>query len=114
MKYVLTCCYVNDDKHGVFSYALSNYTGVLFSDQIIATGDRKNDKTFCCDRIVLRKALRDVSKRSEGVSSLTLELDNVLIENVLIENVAYELLERNRRRRNNQLKRNNYPRRRRR
>jgi hypothetical protein len=87
LKYILTCCYAVDDKHGVFSYALSNYEGVLFSDQIIAVGDRKNDKTFC-GHIALRRALRDVSKRSEGVASLTIKLDDVLIENV-----AYELLE---------------------
>ncbi|MFL0475590.1 hypothetical protein ACH0CI_26775 [Priestia sp. 179-F W1.4 NHS] len=87
MKYILTCCYADDDKHGVFSYALSHYEGILFSDQIIAVGDRKNDKSYC-GHIALRRALRDVSKRSEGVASLTLKFDDVLIENV-----AYELIE---------------------
>jgi len=87
MQYVLTCCYADDNAHGVFSYTLSNYTGILFSDQIIAVGDRKNDKTFC-GHIALRRALRAVSNRCEGVSVITLKLDDVLIENV-----AYELIE---------------------
>ena len=36
MRYLLFVSYVTDDKHGVFSWALSNYKGIVASDQYFA------------------------------------------------------------------------------
>ncbi|MYL53314.1 hypothetical protein GLW08_08175 [Pontibacillus yanchengensis] len=86
MKYTLTCTYVEDDKFGVFTWALSNFEGVLHSDSIIALGERKSDRTYC-GHIALRRALRQSAKLTEGVVDLTVKLDEGLIEAV-----GYELL----------------------
>ena len=84
MRYSLFVSYVTDDKHGVFSWALSNYKGIVASDQYIAPGNAKNDATRVC-YIGLRKALRQVVKEHPLIQ-LTL-----LFDKGTQEAIAYEL-----------------------
>ncbi|MGG3691115.1 hypothetical protein [Heyndrickxia ginsengihumi] len=93
MQYTLTCTYLDDDRNGVFSYALQDYKGIILSGSFIAPGDVKNDKTYV-GHVALRRALREVARKVEGNVKLTIKLDEVLVEYVgfeLLDGVATPL-----------------------
>ncbi|QQK74222.1 hypothetical protein HUG15_00365 [Salicibibacter cibarius] len=84
MKYNLYVSYVENDRHAVVSWLLSDYTGVVDSDIYIVTGKAKQDANRAL-HIGLTRALRRSAKATGAPMQLTLYMDKSVISTIGFE-----------------------------